>query len=168
MKTDKLYNEWSEFTAKYDHFDSDEEHWNKILNKLKKYIDENGCRPPDSSTDEEIRFMGKWIITQRNNHKQRIQIMKNDTIYNKWSEFINDYKKYLRSNEEIWYDTFNDVKKYIDENNQKPSSHSEDTKKIGRWICTQQTNYRKRIKTMKSLKLYNEWTNFLGNYKQYF
>jgi len=168
MKIDKIYHDWSNFIVKYDYFDSDEEHWNKILNKLKKYIDETGCRPAESSTNKETQILGRWINTQQYNHRKRHKIMKKDAIYNKWSEFTNEYKKYLKSNEEIWIDMLNDIKKYINENKKKPSVSYGETKKMGRWIKTQQRQYKKKSDIMKIKNIYDTWTNFLNDYKHYF
>ena len=38
-----------------------------------------------------------WLLTQKASYKDKKQIMKNQEIYNKWTEFINDpkYKKYF-------------------------------------------------------------------------
>ena len=42
--------------------------------------------------------MGKWLSHQITNYKTREHIMKNDTIYNLWIDFINSdkYKKYFK------------------------------------------------------------------------
>jgi hypothetical protein len=41
--------------------------------------------------------MGQWIGTQQTNYKKKDNIMKNEEIYDKWTDFINDdkYKKYF-------------------------------------------------------------------------
>ena len=63
--------------------------------------------------------------------------MKNEIIYNQWTEFINDnkYKKYFISNEDNWIDILNQVKLYIDNNNKRPTNNCKEFKiKICTWI----------------------------------
>ena len=73
--------------------------------------------------------------------------MKNENIYNRWTEFINDdkYKKYFLDNETEWINKLELVKKYIDKNNKRPSSTDKDNdiKTLGNWIYNQKENYPK-------------------------
>ena len=61
--------------------------------------------------------------------------MKNQEIYDKWTEFINDdkYNKYFLSEEQMWVDKLSILKKYIDDNNKYPSHGSKniETRKLG-------------------------------------
>ena len=47
-----------------------------------------------------IKILGYWLITQITNNKKKIEIMKDEKIYNLWTEFINDgkYKIYFQKN----------------------------------------------------------------------
>ena len=69
------------------------------LNNFKNYIDENNKRP-----NKDNKTIDSWVRVQMRNYKKKEQIMKNENIYVKWKEFINDvkYKKYFMSNEEEW------------------------------------------------------------------
>jgi hypothetical protein len=71
--------------------------WIEKLNSLVQYIDENNKRPSCHSKDDETRKLGQWVDRQVQNYKKKKEIMKNEEIYNKWTEFINDpkYKEYL-------------------------------------------------------------------------
>ena len=62
----------------------------------------NNKRPSDSDKNSDIKQLGSWINTQQQNYKNKKQIMSNEEIYNKWTEFINDkkYISYFQSNEE--------------------------------------------------------------------
>ena len=44
-----------------------------------------------------IKIIGKWLSHQIENYKTKRNIMKDDIIYNTWTNFINDdkYKKYF-------------------------------------------------------------------------
>ena len=72
--------------------------------------------------------------------------MKNEKIYDKWTEFINDdkYKEHFMSNEDEWYNNLEQVKKYINENNKKPSRYDKNSviKKMGIWTINQQKKYK--------------------------
>ena len=101
MKNKKIYNKWKEFINddKYkDYFISNEEIWLINLKKIKKYINENNKRPSRQDKNNDIKKLGNWISEQTKNYKIKIQIMRNEEIYNKWKEFINDekYKEYFQ------------------------------------------------------------------------
>jgi hypothetical protein len=101
------------------------------------------------------------------NYKNKKQIMSDEEIYNKWTEFINDirYITYFQSNEELWIKRLDDVKHYIDSHNKRPSDSDKnsDIKQLGSWICTQQTNYKKKKKIMSEEGIYNRWTEFIND-----
>jgi hypothetical protein len=44
------------------------------------------------------KFKNMWLSHQQQNYKKKEHIMKNNEIYNKWTEFLNDnnYKKYFK------------------------------------------------------------------------
>jgi ribosomal RNA-processing protein 8 len=96
--------------------------------------------------------------------------MKNEEIRKYYEEFIKEYEKYFKNNEEIWYETLVTVKKYIDNNKQKPSTINKnvDIKKLGKWLSYQQTNYKKQQHNMKQEKIREQWTNFIIEYQEYF
>ena len=100
--------------------------------------------------------------------------MKNDIIYQLWSEFINNikYKKYFISNEDEWIETLNQVQEYIDENNKRPSTvdKNKQIKTLGNWISTQIKNYKNKEKIMKNDDICKLWNQFINHtkYIQYF
>jgi len=136
------------------------------------YIDTNNERPSKGSKDNKIKQLGYWISNQQNNYKNKEKIMLNEEIYNKWTVFINKYKKYFQSNEDLWLETFNQIIQYIDENNKRPSKHdvNKQIKHLGIWIQHQQNNYNKKEKIMLNKEICNKWTEFTNDdkYKKYF
>ena len=62
----------------------------------------NNKRPSDCDKNKNVKQLGHWIGMQLHNYKKKEQIMKNEEIYNKWTDFVNDdkYKQYFISNEE--------------------------------------------------------------------
>jgi len=150
------------------------DNWNKMLEKVKKYIDEHNKRPSSNHTNIEIKKLGRWIDTQLKNYKDKNQIMQNKEIYNKWTYFINNdkYKIYFEDKNIIWCDTLEKVKMYIDYNNKIPSStdKNNEIKLLGTWISNQQTNYKNNKDRMTNIDIYNKWTEFINDnkYKSYF
>ena len=112
--------------------------WNKNLEKVKTYIEENNKRPSSTSKNTEIKQMGTWIQHQLNNYDKKQQIMSNKEFRKKWKEFVGEYDKYFKSNDDIWDQNLEKVKTYIGENNERPSNHSKntETKQMGNWIKT--------------------------------
>ena len=176
MENENIYNIWTAFINdnKYkEYFEDNSISWCNILNEVKKYIDENNKRPTSININLEIKELGIWIGTQLQNYKNKKQIMSNEEIYNKWTEFINDtkYKIYFDYSI-IWNNNLNEVKKYIYKNNKRPNSNdkNEEIKVLGRWVVKQTINYKNKIKIMSNEDIYNKWTNFINDdkYKKYF
>jgi len=97
IKNPELYNEWKNFTIAFKEFLRDgTEEWKFKLEKLQKYIDDNQCKPARSSTNLEIKKLGKWTDVQTENYKYNKKIMKNnETIRAKWIDFMTVYGKYF-------------------------------------------------------------------------
>ena len=148
--------------------------WEEKLEMVKKYIDDNDKRPSYEDNDINIRIMAKWLSHQQTNYKSKKEIMKNQEIYDKLTDFITSekYKKYFLSNEDEWNNKLENVKKYIVDNNKKPSSKykTKDIKILGKWLSHQQTNYKSKEQIMKNFEIYNKWTEFITSekYKKYF
>ena len=177
MKNEKIYNIWKKFinNEKYKkYFTSFEEIWLIKFDEIKKYINENDKIPTSHNKNNDIKQLGIWIGNQITNFKKKYGIMKNEEIYNKLKEFINDdkYKKYFISNDEIWIKQLEEIKKYINENNKRPSQSNKnnDIKKLGNWIQSQQQKYKNKKQSMKNEEIYNKWKEFINDekYKVYF
>ena len=153
--------------------------WDIRLEESKNYINKYRKLPPCDNRyrmkgqrikDESINTsLGNWIIKQKQNYKNKEQIMKNESIYNSWEEFINHekYKEYFLSNEELFHNSLEEVKKYIDKYEKRPSSKSnnKDIKTLGIFIL----NQNKREQNIKNDAIYNSWKQFINDekYKKY-
>ncbi len=84
-----------------------------MLNKTKKYIDENNKRPSEDSKNEDIKYIGRWLSNQLKVYKKNTM---NKNRKKQWNEFMVEYQQYFMSNEERWINMLYMVKKYIDEN----------------------------------------------------
>jgi len=177
MQNQEIYDIWNEFITceKYKKFFlSDIDKWNNKLEEVKKYIDDNNIKPLKDCQNIYVKTLGCWISTQQSTYKFKECIMKNQEIYDKWTEFITSekYKKYFMSNEEVWNNNLETLKKYINENNKTPSQKdiNKDIRKLGCWISDTKYNYKSKEKIMKDPEIYNKWTDFITDpqYKQYF
>ena len=171
MANNIYYNKWTEFMNEYkEYFQSNEEKWNNNIEKVKSYISENNKKPNTEDKDSNIKQLGAWISTQIKTYNKRENIMANDSIYNKWTEFMNEYKEYFLSNEEIWINNIEMVKKYINKNNKRPSESDKDIniKQLGCWIVQQKIKYKKKVNIMTNNIIYNKMTEFINEYKEYF
>jgi len=175
MKNEEFYNKWTQFISNYkEYFQSNEEIWCNSLEQVINYIDTNKKRPSTTDKNKEIKLLGNWCSSQQDNYKKCLQIMKNQEIYDKWTEFINDdkYKEYFLSNKEKWLQILEKVKNFININNKKPTINDKDNniKFLGRWLINQKTSYKYRKDTvMTNQDIYDEWTKFINDdkYKEY-
>jgi superfamily II DNA or RNA helicase len=145
------------------------------LENVKKYIDENNKRPSKHNEDKNIKFMGCWIGTQKQNYSKKINNMKDENIYKLWTDFINDekYKEYIQLSTmlELFNINLNKLKIYIDTYKKRPSNNSKikNIKIIAEWISTQKKSYLKKNANMKDKTIYKLWTDFINDekYKEY-
>ena len=175
MKNEEIYNKWTDFinNPKYmKYFQSNKNIWNYTLKLVIEYIDHNGAKPNQRSDDINIHKLAIWLILQKRNYKNKNKIMKNEEIYNKWTNFINNpqYRMCVRSNKVRWYDTLKEVLDYIDRTNERPIQHNKSTTRLGAWISQQTMNYKNKTNIMKNKEIYNKWTEIINNlqYKNYF
>ena len=171
MKDETIYNTWSEFIEIYKiYFLSNEEIWKDNLDNVKIFINEYKKLPSEASKNSNEKILRTWLSNQKKNYKNKTQIMKDETIYNTWTHFIEECKKYFLSNEEIWKDKLDNVKIFIDEKKKIPSTTSKNSneKILGIWLSHQKINYKNKTEIMKDENIYNTWTEFIKIYKKYF
>jgi hypothetical protein len=96
MKDKNIYSEWTQFMKDYQqYFFNIVDNWYISLNKVKKYIDDNGKKPSVLDEDKEIKKLGRWISTQVANYNKKKYNMKDTNIRSKWTEFMKNNKKYI-------------------------------------------------------------------------
>jgi hypothetical protein len=176
MSDESIYSTWNKFinSDKYKvYFLDNNTVWKQTLTELKQYINTYKIRPSQTSKDPNTKKLGLWIGNQRKNFAKKKNIMKDESIYFTWNEFINsdEYKVYLLDNNSVWKQTLTELKQYINTYKIRPSQRSKDpnTKKLGSWIRNQQTNFAKRTDIMKDESIYSTWNEFINSdeYKVY-
>lgn len=171
MENKEIYGLWSGFIEKYkEYLMNNKEVWYDNLNKLKDYINCNKKRPSCTEKNKELQSIGKWLVQQNRDYRERLYIMKEDEIYIVWQQFTEEYKEYIKTNDEIWYNNLDKLKDYIDCNKKRPScsDKNDEIKTIGLWCICQQKNYRDKINAMKDEEIYNKWVLFIKEYEEYF
>ena len=177
MKDENIYKVWTEFINddKYkQYFISQYDYFIFNLNKLKIYIDTYKKRP--SSYDKDTIIIYKLLVRYQNNYIKKIKNMKDENIYDLWTEFINDkkYKEYIElpTMLENFVCELNKLKIYINLHNKRPNSNNKDIniKSMSQWISTSQKNYSNKEYNMKDENIYKLWTEFINDekYKDYF
>ena len=144
--------------------------WELKLKECEKFIEINKKKPSSTSNNKYEKQIGKWLVSQNQNLKNNKCIIKNKDIRKKYDEFINNYKEYFLSNEEIWYNNLEKVKNYIEINKkiQSAISKNKDDKKISNWFYKQIINYKRKQKNMKNENIRIKWEEFISKYNQYF
>lgn len=168
MKNLEIYNLWSEFKEKYKlYYSSNEENWYGKLERVKKYMDANKCRPSQTAGDEDVRKLGYWITAQLQRFKTKSDNIKKQET---WEQFYEQYKEYFRSIDDIWNEHFEKVKNYISVNKIRPSKESKDleTKKIGKWLSHQLENRQEKKGAFSNEDTVVLWDTFIEENKEIF
>ena len=164
---------WCQFLEDYkDYFKTDEEKWNERLQELKLFINKNKKKPTQSSKNTYEKKLGNWIESQNTTYKNNSKGMSSSERCNIWSQFLEEYKQYFETDEEKWIKTLQELKQFIIKHKISPRQSGDDRTEteqiLGRWLSHQKNNYKTKIHCMKDIEIYNHWTNFIEEYKQYF
>ena len=170
MNDENIYNLFTNFLEQYKEFFIDNvEQWKIKFENVKNYIDEFKQRPNQESKNIDIKKLGTFLQTQLHNYKNKKDIMKNENIYNLFTNFLEQYKEFI-DNIEQWKINLENVKKFIDEHRKKPSKYDKNAeiKKLGTFLQNQLKNYKKKQHIMKDETICNIFAQFLTDYKEYF
>ena len=165
------YNAMNVFLMEYDeYFTNTDDIWMTTFNDVKIFIDREKKRPNARSDNEKEKKMGYWVSNQCSRYKNKTGIMKNENLYKLYTRFLEKYKEYFRSDEEVWQSKFKELTTFLDENGKRPKkrSNNEKEKELGVWITTQLGHYRKKNAGMKDETRYNLWTEFMKEYSHIF
>jgi superfamily II DNA or RNA helicase len=170
-----IYELWTETinNPNYVYFLNNYKKWYQTLKDLKMFIDKNNRRPLLKNNEE--KELLSWLNNQQIYYKHTNGgIMKDPKIYSEWSQFLKEYKKYFNSITEKWFENLQKLKIFINNNKKMPrqtnrTNINETERKQGKWLSHQLLNYKKKTGSMKEgSEIYNQWGQFLEEYKQYF
>lgn len=84
----------------------------------------------------------------------------NEENTNLWIEFMEEYKIYFRSAQDIWTENLNNLKNFIKENNKTQTKTTNE--KLCTWFEHQKKNFKKNSVNNEFYK--NEWNNFIKEF----
>ena len=187
MKDNEILKIWENFINEYQHIfknskitqesilqitnkitDKQYDEWNKKLEYLKKYINENKQKPSVLDENKDIKIMARWLVQQNSNYKNNV--IKDDKIRKLWEEFIIEYKEYFIDNKNTWLIRLDELKKYINTNNKRPSNsdNNKEIKSLAQFISDCQKNHKNKNNVMKDETIRKIWEEFITEYQEYF
>jgi hypothetical protein len=96
LKNQEIYDMYTKFRKKYaEYFLTNEEVWKKTLSDVQDFMEKHHKRPSHHSKDSVEKQLGQWLGTQNKNYTSRSQIMKNQEIYDAYTEFRKKYSEYF-------------------------------------------------------------------------
>ena len=154
--------QWAEFLEEYnEYFKSLDELWDDTLNELKIFLYKEQ-RKPHIKTEKKLYI---WVSHQR----KKDNFKNNPERCKQWAEFLEEYKEYFKSFDEIWDDNFEELKIFLQHNKRRPSETNESEKKINGWLQNQIKNYKTKTKSFKdNPERCKQWEDFLEEYNEYF
>lgn len=90
MNNNDKRKKWADFTEEYKNYLITSTKWFDTLDKLKKWIDENGKRPSSIAEDETEKNLGNWILNQQTKYKKNIYTMKDKNLRTTWEDFVRE------------------------------------------------------------------------------
>ena len=168
MKDPEIRKVWEETLQKYDEYLCDAtEQWHNTHKEVCQYMDTNHKRPSQRDKNPETKKLASWISQQLANYKKGINSMKDPEIRKVWEETLQKYYEYLCDATEQWHNTHKELCQYMDTNHKRPSTMDKtpEIKKLGGWLSTQITNYKKGI--MKDPEIRKVWEDTLQKYDEY-
>ena len=151
MKDEARYALWTQFLEEYnEYFVSAEEIWLQKFEELKSFIGINKRRPSTHTKTTVETQLGRLLSGNQKNYKNKTVGMKNEKRYNLWSQFLEDYKEYFISPDELWFQNFKDLRLFIDANKSRPCHYSKnpEEKQLGSWVCNQLHYYKNKIQRL--------------------
>jgi co-chaperonin GroES (HSP10) len=170
MKNEDIIKIWEDFIEEYKKYLlTGEELWLANLDKLKVFININGKTPSRYNKNRQENILGIWLSTQKANYNEKQFIMKNEDIIKIWKEFIEEYKNYLLTGEELWLANLDKLKVFININGKTPSQYNKNRQEniLGSWLSTQKRTYNNKQNIMKNENIIKIWEDFIEEYKKF-
>jgi superfamily II DNA or RNA helicase/ribosomal protein S17E len=170
----EIRKKYEEFIEKYsDLFKTDIEKWKENLKLVEDYIIKNEKLPSSTDKKKDIKYLGSWLVKQKQNYKNNECIIKlNEEIKKQWEEFMEKYSDLFKTDIEKWKENLKLVEDYIIKNEKLPSNKNKDIKDIkilGEWLSCQKQNYKNNECIIKlNEKIKKEWEEFIEKYNDLF
>jgi superfamily II DNA or RNA helicase len=171
FKKQDIVQKWEAFVEKHHELlKSEEEIWKDNLDNVSQYIAQHNRLPSSECKDVNITKLGRWVLTQKANYKNKRYNMKQENIKKLWEEFVEQHSKLFRNNEEKWNDYLNSLELYVNEYNKLPSDNDKDPdlKKLAKWTSEQRFRYKKKTCIMKFEHIREKWLTFTSKHYEHF
>ena len=155
--------QWDEFVEEYkSYFKTDDEQWDENLQLLKIFMNTHKKRP----TLKDDKYLCNWLQNQNKYYKKKEYKFKEYEHCKQWEEFVEEYKEYLKTEDEQWDENLQLLKTFMNVNKKRPTL--KDNNYLCRWLGTQLTNYKTKSHGFKDTIRCKQWEEFLEEYKEYF
>jgi hypothetical protein len=175
MRTEEIHILWKNTLIEYGYHLSYVTEWKQMLCKVVEFINTKMQRPRNIKDEG---CLARWIKKQNDGYETTIEesigkCMTNPELHKLWSEILDKHSEYLCVDHITeWKNSLGKTIEYMDQNNKPPSSadKNKETKKLGKWISHQKTNYDDDIvnskSNMKIVEIRQLWTKTLDKYSE--
>jgi superfamily II DNA or RNA helicase len=156
---------WTQILEEYkEYFLTDDELWLQKFEALKSFINDNKKKPSEDSKILSVKTLGRWSSNQNTNYKNNKMDSTRSPL---WTQFLEEYKEYFLTDDEIWSRKLEELKEFINDKKIRPSQHTTDINEnsIASWFGTQQRTYTNNKMDATRSPL---WILFLEEHKEYF
>ena len=174
-KNNKYNNEinikFENFLSEYDEYvTSFKKRWYNNLKKLKEYINNYKEKPSINDKNKNIKQLAQWLYKQQEKYKINNNIMKNQEIKKVYEDFIQEYKIYFLSNNDIWISNLEKLTNYISIHKKLPltTDINNEIKYLAYWLIRQKKCYITNTGSMTNKIIKIKYEEFLQKHKTYF
>ena len=172
MTRPKIRTVWETTLQNYEAYLCDRDNdgiWRLTHAQVIAYMEQHKKRPTNQDTNPIIKKLGRWVGTQKNNYKNKTNIMEKPDFRSEWENTLQKYGDYLCDLDEKWRLNHKKLITYMEQHKHTPSSSDKnpEIKKIGKWLTHQKENYTKNIQIMSKPDIRTEWEATLQKYREY-
>ena len=164
MKNQEIYDIFTKFLKDYEDLTCDfVTSWNKKYNNACNYINTHDKNELLRNKSAEYKKIYKWLVEQKYKCKEKLNIMKNEEIYNTFMQFLNEHGDLFYDNIALLNVTIQKIQHYINTNNKLPSSSDKniEIKSLSLWLVTHNKMYRDKSCIMKNQEVYDSYSKFV-------
>jgi hypothetical protein len=154
---------WNEFIEKHkEYFNTSDELWFNNLQLLKQFLDKYKKRP----TEQTNKILWSWVINQTGNYKTNKDGFRNKERCKLWEEFMEEYKEYFNTSDELWFNKLQLLKQFLDKYKKRPTRITENT--LHNWVSDQLKMYNsKKGWVNDNSERCRQWEEFIREYGEY-
>ena len=152
FKCQNYRKQWEDFLEKYkEYFKTNDERWTERLEEVRTFLDKEKRRPVKEKKTE--KTLGNWLADQIVNYELSTGMFKNNPeICKRWEEFVEKYKEYFKTSDELWNDKMIELIKFLDTNKRRPSQKTKTEQILGKWLSQQILNYKLILRLIQPLR----------------